>query len=70
MTRVDRQHEAIEKAAPLARRPGEQRIHRRRQPDETHMVAKGARRRDGRAVDAVVALGRLAVVPGFQPEPS
>ena len=65
VTGVDRQHEAVEKAAPLARRPGEQRIHRRRQPDETHMVAKGARRGDGRAVDAVAALGRLAIRARF-----
>ena len=62
---VDRQHEAIEKAAPLARRSGEQRIHRRRQPDETHMIAKRARRGDGRAVDAVAALSRLAVRARF-----
>ena len=65
VTGVDRQHEAVEKAAPLACRPREQRIHRRRQPDEAHMVAKRARRGDGRAVDAVAPLGRLAVRARF-----
>ncbi len=50
---VDRQHEAVEKAAPLGRRPGEQRIHRRRQPDDAHVVRERARRGDGHAVDAV-----------------
>ena len=40
MARVDRQHEAVEEPAPLARRTGKQRIHRRRQPDDPHMVAR------------------------------
>src|SRR3984957_4911536 len=62
---VDRQHEAVEKAAPLARRPRKERIHRWRQPDETHMVAKRARRGDRRAVDAVTALSRLVVRARF-----
>ena len=65
---VDREHEPVEKAAPLARRPGEERIHRRRQPDDSHMVGEGARRGDGRAVDAVSPLrAALAVAPASSP---
>ena len=60
MARIDRQNEPIEEAAPLARRPGEQRVHRGRQPDDPDMVAEGARRGDGRAVDPAPALGAAA----------
>jgi len=56
---IDRQHQAIEEAPTLRRRPGEQRIHRRRQPNDTHMIAKRARRRHLSAIDAVAALGRI-----------
>ena len=60
MIRVDRQHQAVEKPAPLARRPGEQAVHGRGQPDEAQMVGEGARRGDGRAVDAVEPLAGLS----------
>ena len=40
MAGVDRQHEAVEETPPLARRAGEQRIHRRRQPDDAQMSVK------------------------------
>ena len=53
---VDGQHQPVEKPAPLARGAGEQRIHRRRQPDDPHMIAKRARRGDRRAVDAIEPL--------------
>ena len=62
---VDRQHESVEKAATLARRPGEQRIHRWRQPDEAHMVAERARRGDARAVDSIAPLSRVPVGARF-----
>ena len=57
---VDREHEAVEEPPPLGRRPGEQGIHRRRQPDDPHVVAERARGGDGRPVDAVEPLGFVA----------
>ena len=59
---VDRQHQPVEKTAPLARRTDEQPVHRRRQPDEAHVIGEGARRGDRRAVDAVEPLGRPVAV--------
>ncbi len=56
MVRVDRQHEAVEEPPPLARRTREQRIHRRRQPDDPDVVAEGARGGDRRPIDAVLPL--------------
>ena len=56
---IDRQHQPIEKPAPLARRPGEQQIHRRGKPDEPQMIAKAPATRRRRAVDAGCAVARL-----------
>ena len=67
--RIDREHEPVEETPPLARRPGEQPVHRRRQPDEAQMVGEGARRGDGRAVDAVEPLAP-PVGAGSSPTPS
>src|SRR5271154_6155825 len=39
--RIDREHETIEKAPSLARRTGEQTVHRRGQPDQPDMVGAG-----------------------------
>src|SRR5580704_338837 len=56
---VDGEHQPIEEAPPLARRIGEQSVHRRRQPDDTQMVGEGARRGDAHAIDAIDARRRF-----------
>ena len=67
VTRIDRQHQPVEKAPSLARRFEEQAIHRRREPDNAQMVGEGARRGDGRAVDAADPNGRLDARLPLQP---
>src|SRR5579885_977765 len=56
MFRVDSEHKAIEKASTFGGSPGEQRIHRRHQPDHTEMVGEGCGRGDRLAIDATFAL--------------
>ena len=69
---IDRQHQPVEKAAPLRGRPDEQLIHRRRQPDHAQMVGEGGRRADRLAVDAAFARLRAVSSPagGSMPVPS
>ena len=63
MVGIHRQHQPVEKAPPLPRRPREEAIHGGRQPDEAQMVREGPRRADGRAINAATpggaAIGRL-----------
>ena len=68
MRAVDRKHEAIEEAAPLGRGPAEQAVHRRRQPDDTHMISECGGGRNRLAVDPAFArerriLQRLRLMP-------
>ena len=64
MLGIDRQHQAIEEAAPLRRRPREQLVHRRHQPDHPQMVGEGGRRADRLAVDAAEAGARRGLRRG------
>ena len=66
MAGVDRQHQPVEKPAPLARRTDEQPVHVRGQPDKAQVIGEGARRADRRAVDAVEPLARLVAVARFE----
>src|SRR5271168_2334265 len=65
---IDRQHETIEKAPSLARRAGEQTVHRRGQPDQPDMVGEGARRSDRRPVDAIEPFGRRFAARRLHPD--
>ena len=55
MLGIDRQHQAVEEAPALGGRAGEQRVHRRHQPDHAQMIGEGRGRADRLAVDAAFA---------------
>ena len=57
MAGVDRQHQPVEEAPPVAGRPGEQRVHRRRQPDDAQPFEHVVGRLRRRAVDAHAPAG-------------
>ena len=61
MLGIDRQHQPVEKAPALGGRPGEQLVHRRRQPDHAQMVGEGR----GRADRLRGRCGICASVAGF-----
>ncbi len=55
---VDREHDAVEEAAALGRRAGEEPVHGGRQPDDAQVVGEALGGRHGRAIDAASARGR------------
>ena len=69
MLGVDREHQAIEEAPALGRRAGEQRVHRRHQPDDAQMIGEGRGRADRLAVDPAFALERRAFFRGGRSMP-
>jgi hypothetical protein len=64
---IDRQNKPIEKTTPVTCGPCEQSIHRWCQPDHTHMIGKGARRANGRAVNAAFARLRHSAFGSLAP---
>ena len=56
--RIDGEHQAVEKAPPLRGRAVEQRVHRRRQPDNAQVIGEGGGGGDLLAVDPAFARGR------------
>ena len=61
MLGIDRQRQAIEKAAALRRRADEQRIHRRHQPDHAQVIGESGSRSDRFTIDPAFALHQRAV---------
>ena len=59
---IDRERQPIEKPPPFRRRADEERIHRRRQPDHTHMIGEGGRGTHRLAIDPAFALSVRAIV--------
>ena len=57
MLGVHREHQAVEEAPALGRRAVEQRVHRRRQPDDAQVIGESGGRRHRLAVDAVARGG-------------
>jgi len=55
---IDREHQAIEEAAPLRGGTGEQSAHRRDQPDHPQMIGEGGGRTGWLAVDPILAKRR------------
>ena len=53
--RIDREHQPVEEAAPVAGRAAEQRVEVGRQPDDAQVLGEGGRRGDRRAVDPAQA---------------
>src|SRR5208337_3219856 len=63
VARIDGENESVKEAAAFAGRARKKRIHRRRQPDDAHMIAEGARR--GESSDK--ASSRLVFPAPFSP---
>ena len=63
---VDRQNDAIEKAAPFRRASGEEAIHGGREPHHPEMVGEALGRGDGRAIDAAFSARRTKAVAGVE----
>ncbi len=64
MLGIERQHEPVEKPAPVGGGAGEQAIHRGRQPDHAQMIQKLVHGSGGRAVEAKPA--RLPLLAAFR----
>ena len=54
---IDRDHQTVEKTPPLGAGPGEQSVHRRRQPDDAQMIGEGGGRGDRLAIDPALPRG-------------
>ena len=67
MIRIDRQHETVEKAPPVACGPREQAVHGGGEPDDAQVIGKDARRGNRFAIQPISALGDA--FGHFQPGP-